>query len=180
MYDMRAANSRPRDSVQGRERVKLRVARFAVHSIGLLARLAPAHELKRVLDPKPRRFRIQFAGVSPDRGPSILREVEIEVVDVSAAIIAAANIAWPPRTIGLRILDSQAVRYLADGRSIADSRHRDDTRSLRHDRQQRARPFAHARAIPPVLPNCGSPRKWTGPARRHHARARPERTRGSI
>jgi hypothetical protein len=95
------------DSAQGRERVKLRVARFAVHSIGLLARLAPARELKRVLDPKPRRFRIQFPGVSPDRGPSILREVEIEVVDVSAAIIAAANIAWPPRRIGLRILDSE-------------------------------------------------------------------------
>jgi hypothetical protein len=36
-----------------------------------------------------------------------LREVEIEVVDVSAAIIAAANIAWPPRRIGLRILDSE-------------------------------------------------------------------------
>jgi hypothetical protein len=72
----------------------------------LLARLTPAHELKRVLDPKLHRFRIQFAGASPD-GPSILTEVEIEVVDVSAAIIAAANIAWPPRTIGLRILDSE-------------------------------------------------------------------------
>ena len=67
----------------------------------------PAHELKRVLDPKLHRFRIQFAGSSPDRGPSILTEVEIEVMDVSAAIIAAANIAWPPRTIGLRILDSE-------------------------------------------------------------------------
>ena len=73
----------------------------------LLARLAAAHELKRVLDPKLHRFRIQFAGSSPDRGPSILTEVEIEAMDVSAAIIAAANIAWPPRTIGLRILDSE-------------------------------------------------------------------------
>ena len=73
----------------------------------LLARRTPAHELKRVLDPKLHRFRIQFAGSSPDRGPSILTEVEIEVMDVSAAIIAAANIAWPPRTIGLRILDSE-------------------------------------------------------------------------
>jgi hypothetical protein len=36
-----------------------------------------------------------------------LTEVEIEVLDVSAAIIATANIAWPPRTIGLRILDSE-------------------------------------------------------------------------
>ena len=73
----------------------------------LLARLNAAHELKPVLDPKLHRFRIQFAGSSPDRGPSILTEVEIEVTDVSAAIIAAANIAWPPRTIGLRILDSE-------------------------------------------------------------------------
>jgi hypothetical protein len=73
----------------------------------LLARLTPAHELKRVLDPKLHRFRIQFAGSSRDRGPPILTEVEIEVMDVSAAIIAAANIAWPPRTIGLRILDSE-------------------------------------------------------------------------
>jgi hypothetical protein len=73
----------------------------------LLARLTPEHELKRVLDPKLHSFRIQFAGSSPDRGPSILTEVEIEVMDVSAAIIVAANIAWPPRTIGLRILDSE-------------------------------------------------------------------------
>jgi hypothetical protein len=36
-----------------------------------------------------------------------LREVEIQAVDLSAAIVAAANIAWPPRTIGLRILDSE-------------------------------------------------------------------------
>ena len=73
----------------------------------LFERLTPAHELKRILDPKLHRFRIQFTGSSRDRGPSILTEVEIEVMDVSAAIIAAANIAWPPRTIGLRILDSE-------------------------------------------------------------------------
>ena len=73
----------------------------------LLARRTPAHEFKGVLYPKLHRFRIQFAGSSPDPGPSILTEVEIEVMDVSAAIIAAANIAWPPRTIGLRILDSE-------------------------------------------------------------------------
>jgi hypothetical protein len=49
-----------------------------------------------------------------------LTDVEIEVVDVSAAIIAAANIAWPPRTIGLRILDSE-------GREVF-SRHKADRR----------------------------------------------------
>ena len=77
----------------------------------ILARLTAAHELKRLLDPKLHRFRIQFVGASAHRGPSILTEVEIEVMDVSAAIVAAANIAWPPRTIGLRILDS-------DGREV--------------------------------------------------------------
>ena len=50
-------------------------------------------------------FRIQFVGAGPDRRPMTLKEVEVEVADVSAAIVAAANIAWPPRTIGLRILD---------------------------------------------------------------------------
>ena len=29
------------------------------------------------------------------------------MADVSAAIVAAANVAWPPRTIGLRILDGE-------------------------------------------------------------------------
>jgi hypothetical protein len=32
--------------------------------------------------------------------------VEIQAADVSAAI-AQTNIAWPPRTIGLRILDGE-------------------------------------------------------------------------
>jgi hypothetical protein len=36
-----------------------------------------------------------------------LREVEIEEFDVSAAIIAAANVTWPPHTTGLRILDHE-------------------------------------------------------------------------
>ena len=86
----------------------------------LLARLTPAPELKRVLDPRLHRFRIQFVGASPDRGPSILTEVEIEAEDVSGAIIAAAKIAWPPRTIGLRILDSEGREVF--GRHKADRR----------------------------------------------------------
>ena len=47
-------------------------------------------------------------------------EVEIEVMDVSAAIIAAAKIAWPPQTIGLRILDSEGREVF--GRHKADRR----------------------------------------------------------
>ncbi len=50
-------------------------------------------------------FRIQFVGSAAESGPTTLTDVEIEVADTSAAIVAAANIAWPPRTIGLRIFD---------------------------------------------------------------------------
>jgi hypothetical protein len=56
---------------------------------------------------KPRRFMIQFASAAPDRGPTSLKEVAIDASDVSAAIIAAANLAWPPNTVGLRILGQE-------------------------------------------------------------------------
>lgn len=99
--------------VSDREATPARKARF-------LARLTQAHELKRVPDPRLHRFRVQFAGASRDRGPSILTEVEIEAEDVSGAIIAAAKIAWPPRTIGLRIVDGE-------GREVFE-RHKADRR----------------------------------------------------
>jgi hypothetical protein len=57
--------------------------------------------------PTPQPFRIQFMGVGTDSRPSVLREDEIRASDVSAAIIAAAIAAWPPRTIALRILDRE-------------------------------------------------------------------------
>jgi hypothetical protein len=57
--------------------------------------------------PTPQPFRIQFMGAGTDSAPSILREDEIRASDVSAAIIAAAIAAWPPKTIGLRILDCE-------------------------------------------------------------------------
>ena len=57
--------------------------------------------------PTPQPFRIQFMGAGTDSGPSILREDEIRASDVSAAIIAAAIAAWPPKTIALRILDRE-------------------------------------------------------------------------
>lgn len=50
-------------------------------------------------------FRIQFTGSAPNSGLATLKEVDIEVADVSAAIVTAAKIAWPPRTTGLRIFD---------------------------------------------------------------------------
>src|ERR1700693_1910128 len=57
--------------------------------------------------PTPQPFRIQFMGAGTDSTPSVLREDEIRASDVSAAIIAAAIAAWPPRTIALRILDRE-------------------------------------------------------------------------
>jgi hypothetical protein len=61
-------------------------------------------ELKGILALKP--FRIQLISVASDRGPPIVTELEIQASDASGAIVAAAKIAMPPRTIGLRILDS--------------------------------------------------------------------------
>jgi len=81
---------------------------------------APLDELQRVLAAKPQPFRIQFVGAAPGRGLTILSEVEIQASDVSAAIVAAANLAFPPKTMALRILDreGQAVfeRYKSDRR----------------------------------------------------------------
>lgn len=57
--------------------------------------------------PTPQPFRIQFMGAGGDSGQSLLREVEIRASDVSAAIIAAAAAAWPPKTVALRILDRE-------------------------------------------------------------------------
>ena len=67
----------------------------------------PIDESKRALSVTLQPFRIQFVGAAPNRGPTNLTEVEVQVADVSAAIVAAANVAWPPRTIRLRILDGE-------------------------------------------------------------------------
>ena len=47
-----------------------------------------------------------------------MTELEIQASDASGAIIATAKIAMPPRTIGLRILDS-------DGREVFSRRRGD-------------------------------------------------------
>src|SRR4029077_10044761 len=72
---------------------------------------APRDEPKRLLAAKPQPFRIQFVGAGPGRGLTILSEVDIQASDLSAAIVAAANLAFPPKTVVLRILDrgGQAV-----------------------------------------------------------------------
>lgn len=71
----------------------------------------PLDELERILAARPQRFRLQFFAVADDRGPSIVAETEIQAADASAAIRAAVDADWPPRAIGLRILDP-------DGREI--------------------------------------------------------------
>jgi hypothetical protein len=72
---------------------------------------------ERILAPP---FRIQFVGATPDRGLSILSEVEIEASDISSAIVAAAKLAFPPKTVALRILDREGQkvfeRHKADRR----------------------------------------------------------------
>ena len=67
----------------------------------------PLDELERVLALKPQRFRLQFFGVGPDLGPSVLTEAEIQAPDASGAIHAAVEAAWPPRAVGLRVLDQE-------------------------------------------------------------------------
>jgi hypothetical protein len=64
-----------------------------------------ADEAKGTLALKP--FRLQFISAGVNRGPTIVTELEIQASDASAAIVAAANVTLPPRTIGLRILDSE-------------------------------------------------------------------------
>ena len=80
----------------------------------------PDDEPRSVLSPRSQLFRIQFVGATPDRGPTTLKEVQIRVADTSAAIVAAANTLWPPRTIGLRILDHEGREVF--GRQKADRR----------------------------------------------------------
>ena len=60
-----------------------------------------------------RTFRIQFVCGTVDRGPTNLTEKQIKVADAPSAIIAAANIKWPPQTIGVRILDREGHEVFA-------------------------------------------------------------------
>jgi hypothetical protein len=87
---------------------------------GSLSGPRPADKPTRVCAATMHPFRIQFVGAAPDGGPPVLEEVEIRASDVSAAIVAAANIAWPPRTIGLRILDDEGREVF--GRRKSDRR----------------------------------------------------------
>ncbi len=65
----------------------------------------PVEELERVLAARPQRFRLQFFGVGADQGPTVLTETEIQAADASVAIRQAVTTSWPPRAVGLRLLD---------------------------------------------------------------------------
>jgi hypothetical protein len=79
-------------------------------------------ELNRILGAKPAPFRVLFVGDAPNRGMSVLREVDLQVSDSSMAIVAAAKLEWPPNTVGLRIIDRE-------GREVFE-RHRTERKQL--------------------------------------------------
>jgi hypothetical protein len=81
-----------------------RLAMNAVFAPDRKLQPSPVDELTSTLALQP--FWIQLVSPTPDRGPSIVTKIEIQALDASAAIVAAANVALPPRTIELRILDS--------------------------------------------------------------------------
>ena len=64
----------------------------------------------RLRGPEPP-YRLQFLGAGTDRGPSILKEVDLRASDPSGAVREAARLRWPPRAIGFRLIDG-------DGREV--------------------------------------------------------------
>jgi hypothetical protein len=66
-----------------------------------------------VLLRRPQLFQIQFLGATPDNGLTILKKIQIQAADTSAAIVVAANTLWPRWTIGLRILDGEGHEVFA-------------------------------------------------------------------
>ena len=51
------------------------------------------------------KFRVQFVCAAPNSDSLIMKELGIEAADVPGAIVTAATLSFPPKTIGLRILD---------------------------------------------------------------------------
>jgi hypothetical protein len=74
--------------------------------------------------PALRPFQLQYISSAPDRGPSIVTELEIQASDASGAIVAAAKIAMPPRTIGFRILDREGREVFSRRRGDRSGKHK--------------------------------------------------------
>jgi hypothetical protein len=97
-------------------RVALVVARWTPRRVGLDAApptLPEPNPPAEIVSEQSRTFRIQFVCGTADEGPTNLTEKQIQVADAPAAIIAAANIKWPPQTIGVRILDREGHEVFA-------------------------------------------------------------------
>ena len=97
-------------------RVALVVARWTPRPVGPDAAPPTLPELippTGIVSEQSRTFRIQFVCGTADQGPTNLTEKQIEVADAPAAIIAAANLKWPPQTIGVRILDREGHEVFA-------------------------------------------------------------------
>jgi hypothetical protein len=77
------------------------------HPVVLFFEVDPLEELERILAARPQRFRLQFFGVGVDHGPIVLTETEIQAADASVAMREAATTSWPPRAVGLRLLDPE-------------------------------------------------------------------------
>jgi hypothetical protein len=65
----------------------------------------PLDELERVLASRPQRFRLQFFSLGADLSPTVLSETETQAAEASEAIREAVATNWPPRAVGLRLLD---------------------------------------------------------------------------
>jgi hypothetical protein len=70
------------------------------------AELGPVDEFKRVASAKSQLFRTQFLCAAPS-GLSLLNEIEIAATSVSDAIVSAARLTLPPKTVAVRILDRE-------------------------------------------------------------------------
>jgi hypothetical protein len=107
------AEARRREGEGGRDVTARDWRRVALVVARRTSRFSSADKSARIVSEEPRTFRIQFVCGTVDRGPMNLREKQIEVADAPAAIIAAANIKWPPQTIGVRILDREGHEVFA-------------------------------------------------------------------
>jgi hypothetical protein len=94
-------------------RVALLVARWTPRRVAIVAAPLTLPEPlppTEIVSEQSQTFRIQFVCGTADQD---LTEEKIEVADTPAAIIAAANIKWPPQTIGVRILDREGHEVFA-------------------------------------------------------------------
>jgi hypothetical protein len=81
---------------------------------------SPLDILNSAVPARPQKFRIQMTSAARGGEPVILKEAGVEAADISAAIVAAANLTMPPTTRGLRILDREGREVFA--RRKADPR----------------------------------------------------------